>query len=282
LSHGRALCTMGRMSTSLSFGVFADAHYADRVYADRHCEDSADKLAQAVATFNERAVLFLVDLGDRTDAWSSPESEKAGAERTNGILSSFTGECHHVLGNHDLAALTKEEFLSMHKNRDRLPYYSFDAGEVQCIVLDANCLEDGSDYANGNFRWDLCWIPEQQLAWLVETLESARSRRSIVFVHENLDFRLWQGNLDPHVVQNHEQIRDVLENHGNVAAVFQGHCHAGRYSFHGGIHYITMSAMVVGPGPASNSYAVVHLHDDGGLEVEGHGRQISLSLEARG
>lgn len=268
------------MSTSLSFGVIADAHCADRVYADRHCEDSADKLAQAVATFDERCLSFLVDLGDRTDSWSSPETEKVGAAGTNAILSSFDGECHHVLGNHDLASLTKQEFLSMHVSRYRQPYYSFDAGEFHFVVLDANCLEDGSDFAPGNFRWDLCWIPERQLTWLVEDLESTGSKKSIVFVHENLDFRLWQGNLDPHVVQNHEQIRGILEHHGNVTAVFQGHCHTGRYSISGGVHYITLSAMVVGPGPANNAYAVVHLHDNGGVEVEGYGRQISLSLEA--
>ena len=268
------------MSTAISFGVFADAHYADRVYADRYCKDSADKLSQAVATFNEQHVPFLVDLGDRTDAWSTAETEKAGAAGVNELLSAFNGECYHVLGNHDLASLTKHEFLAMHVSRYRQPYYSFDAGEFHFIVLDANCLEDGSDFAAGNFSWDLCWVSESQLAWLVKDLESAGSRKCVVFLHENLDFRLWEGNLDPHVVQNHEQIKDILQRYGNVTAVFQGHCHTGRYSHSGGIHYITISAMVVGPGPSNNSYAIVRLRGDGSIEVEGYGKQISLSLEA--
>ena len=74
-----------------------------------------------------------------------------------------------------------------------------------------------------------------------------RAERPVyIFIHENLDFRLWEGKLDPHVLHNHEEIRGVLEKEGNVRAVFQGHCHAGRYSRMGGIDYITFQAAVDG------------------------------------
>ena len=263
---------------TLVFGVFADAHYARKVYADRHCEDSIDKLSAAVDRFGETGSDFIVDLGDSIDHEPDPETEIRQLVEVNEVLSRVSVPAYFVLGNHDLATLTKETFLREAGSEIREPYYSFDRGGRHFVVLDANCNPDGSAYGAGNFSWDRCIIPQEQLAWLEADLSAAGTVPCYVFIHENLDDREWEGALDPHCVMNHREVREVLEESGKVMVVFQGHYHHGRYESRNGIHYVTLAAMVVGPGTGSNAFAVVRLHPDGRIDVEGAGRQESYSF----
>lgn len=262
----------------MKFGIFADAHYALKTYADRHCHDSIGKLEEAIGIFNNAGLSFVVNMGDSIDGDPDKDVELGYLQKVSDTLSNMHNPLHVVIGNHDLATLTKEEYLEYASSHNSDRYYSFDRGGFHFMILDGNFNEDGSDFSAGNFSWDRCFVPGQQLAWLKADLEVSEARPKVIFIHENLDNRLYEGALDPHVIKNHREIRTVLENAGNVAAVFQGHCHTGRYAIIKSIHYITLSALVVGPGRQNNAFAVVELNKDGGIEVEGYGRQISFSL----
>ena len=258
------------------FGAFADSHYAEMVYGDRHCRDSPAKLQACIDTFEHSELDFAVCLGDLIDKAEDRDTELGYLRHMCQILDDFTGAFHCVVGNHDVATLSKGEFLE-YAGVSQRAYYSFDVNEVHFVVLDGNCHRDGSDFSAGNFSWDDAWLAAAQLEWLERDLAASGARPSLVFCHENLDHRLWEEALDPHVLRNAEAVRQVLEKNGNVRAVMQGHYHAGMRTTLNGIAYIGLRAMVVGAGMENNAYAMVSLYADGGIEVVGFGQQPSFS-----
>ena len=195
----------------------------------------------------------------------------------------FRGEKAVVLGNHDLASFGKHEFLAAARQAGcylerPTPYGSLDRQSVHLVFLDGNCHADGTDFCCGDFDWAETWVSDVQIAWLAEDLHAAGDRPAIVFCHEDLDPRLEGSAPEPHVVRNAATVRSVLEQVGNVRAVFQAHYHPGLYAIANGIPYIGITAMVEGSKPESNAYAIVTLCADGRLEVEGFGRQRSWSI----
>ena len=256
------------------FGAFADAHYADKVYGDRHCHDSADKLQACVEVFRNEGVDFAVCMGDLIDSAEELEVEIGYARTMSDIFTRFEGPRHWVLGNHDVSALTKEEFLEL-CGAERPAYYSFDVNGVHFVVLDGNFHEDGSEFRAGDFSWDDAWVCAAQTEWLARDLAEAGDRRAVILCHENIDHRLWNGVLDPHVVRDAARVRQVLEEAGNVTAVVQAHYHPGMQTVQNGIPYVCLRAMVVGAGMENTAYAIVEVHEDGRLVVEGRGQQFS-------
>lgn len=251
-----------------SFAVITDLHYADKDTAGtRHYRDSRPKLKKAIETFNGKDPRFLIELGDVIDA-ADKETELGYLRTINATLKEFDGPCHYVLGNHDVATFSKEEFIA--GSGMKAPYYSFDEGDYHFVVLDANFLGDGTPYNAGNFVWTDTIIPTQEQDWLKRDLAAAGDRPTIVFVHQNL-----HDESNPHGVKNAPDIRALLENASNVRHVFQGHDHNGAYAEINGIHYLTLKAAVEGPYPANNAYAMVYLHADGSLTVEGYAAQES-------
>ncbi len=260
---------------SLSFGLVTDVHHADVPPAgSRHYRDSREKLAQAVATFNQRRLPMVVELGDFVDAGASKADDLKYLQEVRMIFETFRGRRHYVLGNHCVARLTKEEFLTNCGAENRSGYYSFDRGRYHFIVLDANYRKDGVPYAAGNFSWTDTSIPEAQQQWLAEDLGRAKDQKAILFVHQNLD-----KEKDAHGVKNAPQIRQILEAAGNVLAVFQGHMHTGGYEKLGGIHYCTLRAMVAGPGTQNNAYCVVTLDPGDRITLEPFGQQKPVTFE---
>ena len=257
------------------FGFFADAHYAEKVYGDRHCNNSPAKLRACIDEFERRGLNFVISMGDIIDQADDPQTERAYLTRMNQIFEGFSGPRHAVIGNHDVATLSKEEFL---RHCDSPPVYSFDVGGVHFVVLDGNCHEDGSDFSAGNFSWDEAWIFSVQLEWLRRDLEAVRQRPVIVFCHENVDDRLWRGERDPHILCNAAQLRDVLAGAGNVRALIQAHYHPGILTSLNGIDCIGLRAMVVGEGLENNAYAIVSLYEDGRLAIDGFGQQPIYQL----
>jgi len=263
------------------FGIVSDSHYADVDDLDmRYYRQSLDKMTECIELMNRKNLDFIIELGDLKDQ-DTPGIE----EKTIGYLlaiekvfQKFNGATYHVMGNHDMDSLSKEQFLANVKNtkisRNR-KYYSYDINGLHFIVLDSNYLEDGGDYDHGNFVWTNTNIPEEELAWLKKDLAGARGA-VIVFNHQLLD-----GTGD-HYVDNAGDVRKILEDSGKVLAVFQGHNHEGGYSLIEGIHYYTLKAMVEGSGQENNAYAVVDVYPDNNIAVKGYRKAVSRELGVAG
>ena len=270
--------------TILRFGIVTDVHYADtETRQNRHYRESAAKMVECVACMNDQKVDFLVELGDFKDE-GRPAMEHNilnDLEAIEKIFGQFKGRRYHVLGNHDVDSISKDQFLARVTNTGIAPnskYYSFDSKGMHFVVLDANYKIDGSDYDRGNFVWTDTNIPSQELAWLESDLAST-SNPVIVFVHQPLDD---QGQFG---INNAVQVRQILQDSQRVFAVFQGHNHAGHYSRIEGVHYYTLRAMVDGAGTRSSSYAVVDVHDDLSILVKGYrraeGRKLGMLRKIR-
>lgn len=281
LAVGSLSCALRSSSNAASrtirFGIVTDCHYADAEAAGtRFYRQSPDKLAECVELMNAEKVTFLIELGDFKDQGKPPVEQETlsyldGVEE---VFQKFRGPTYHVLGNHDLDSISKEQFLARIENTNidsNRSYYSFDVNGLHCVVLDANHRTGGADYDHGNFDWTDANVPTQELTWLVQDLAAA-SRPVIVFTHQLLD---GTGSV---YVKNAAQVRQILEASGKVLAVFQGHHHAGSYSNIAGIHYYTLKALVEGTGAENNSYAIAEAHPDGSITVTGYRRAESKRL----
>jgi len=265
-------------STRIRFGIVTDTHYADRDHQrNRYYRESISKMKEFIELMNKENVAFIVELGDFKDQGDPPaeESTISYLQTIEEEFQKFKGNKYHVLGNHDVDSISKEQFLANVTNTNisqESKYYSFDLNGLHLIVLDANFRSDGLDYDSGNFDWTDANIPQAELNWLESDLAST-SKPSIIFVHQQTD---GQGD---HFVKNAADVRLNLQKDKKVLAVFQGHNHAGHYSYIEGIHYYTLKAMVEGDGEENNSYAIVEIYDDYSITVTGYRRALSKILE---
>ena len=267
----------GRRKGAVRFGIVTDCHYADADTAGtRFYRHSLDKLSECVEVMNRLQVEFIVELGDFKDQQNPPieQNTLSYLRAVEGVFSQFNGPAYHVLGNHDQDSLSKAQFLANVKNTGINPeksYYSFDFSGVHLVVLDANYKSDETDYDHGNFDWTDANVPPAELQWLRRDL-AASSGPVIVLVHQLLD------GTGSHYVKNAAEVRQILEDSDRVMAVFQGHRHDGGYSFIEKIHYYTLKAVIEGPGPENNSYAVVEVRPDMSITVTGYRKAVSDQL----
>ena len=259
---------------ALRFGILTDTHYSDReVGGTRHYRDSLQKMQEAIDEFNRAEVDFIIELGDMKDMPKSADPAKtlADLDRIEAIFRQFDGATYHVLGNHDMDCISKEEFLAHTTNTGRAKgrsYYSFAARGVRCIVLDANFNADLSPYCRGNFDWTSAQVPPQQLEWLEAELKAHAGEPTLIFLHQLLDSF---SDINKSVcVSNAAEVVAIIERHPQVLAVFQGHHHPGHYSHRNGIHYITLNGMIEKAAPAHNSFAIVELSASGDITLTGY------------
>lgn len=257
----------GAAEPGLRVGLITDLHYADKdPKGTRHYRETLAKLEEAGAFFESRPPEFVVELGDLIDAADDVSTETGYLRRISAAFASVAKVRHHVLGNHCVDTLTKTEFLGG-VGQDR-SYYSFDEGGFHFIILDACFRSDGAGYERKNFDWKDANLPPPELEWLRADLAAAKGP-AVVFAHQRLDTE------DAHSIRNAAEVRSVLESSGKVRAVFQGHSHKNDLSDLGGIHYVTLRAMVEGSGAAENGYGLLTLHRDGGIRLEGARMQTS-------
>ena len=256
----------------IKFGLVADIHYARaEILWNRYFDQSKTKLTDAINFFNKEYLDFIIELGDLKDEGNPPDMLETidFLVEIEKVFSGFKGPVYHVLGNHDMDSISKDDFLSRIKNfgqEKARNYYSFDMGGIKFLVLDPNYNADGSDYDKGNFDWTSSVVPPDQVEWLKAELSDTRLP-VIVFIHQLIDS--FSGIPEDYCVNNAVEIVRILETSGKVVAVFQGHYHNGYYSFRNGIHYYTMKAMVEGSLPENNSYAIVEIDDHLNIMVSG-------------
>ncbi len=258
-------CASAADAPATRFGIITDLHYADKPPAGtRHYRETIAKLAEAGRQFAKDKPAFVVELGDLIDAASAVETELAYLKTINKEFAAIAKERHHVLGNHCVDMLSKEEFLGGVERKDA--HYSFDSAGTHFVVLDACYRSDGKPYGRKNSKWNDANIPAAELDWLKADLKSAKGK-VIVFVHQRLDVT------NDYRIQNAPAVRKLLEESGKVLAVFQGHSHKNDHKEIAGIHYCTLTAMIEGSGAANNGYSTVDVKADGTIVVAGFRNQ---------
>ena len=281
------LCAFGAESDLVRIGIVTDVHV--------HDTDSPNEFggAKVMVNYAERLTAFvdamsawpadtIIDLGDFVNGIFVMGADLGDPARIPSlladgvsILSGFDGPIHHVIGNHDVYDLSKEEYLAGIGAEST--YYSFDLGAYHVIILDAQFTKEGADY--GHVSWMVQGtIPEHELTWLRDDLAST-DKPTVVCVHQPLDVD-YSFTAGGSPTSNHLDVRDVLAGSGNVIAVFQGHAHDINYSLIDGIHYVTIAGMVDHGEPTPPSWAQVVLDPEARtITIQGSGLQDSLDLD---
>lgn len=245
---------------AVRFGMMTDMHHADKnMRINRYFRKTLEKLEAAAAELKKAKPAFVIELGDFIDKAPEVEVELGYLKQVKQAFSKLPGDKHYVLGNHCVDTLTKDEFLGVVGQEKS--YYSFDQGNIHFVVLDACFLKDGTPYGRNNSRWNDANIPQHELDWLAQDLKQS-NKPTIVFIHQRLDSE------DGYAVNNAPAARRVLEQSGNVLAVFQGHYHRNDHTLINGIHYCVCRAMVEGDAE-HNGYSVVDVFADGTIKLDG-------------
>jgi len=221
------------MEKELLFGICADVHHEEG-------KDERWRMKAFVEEAERRGAEFIIQLGDFINA------NKAGEEMLK-VWNSFPGKKYHVLGNHDTEHGGKEVIMAFQGQKEK--YYSFDAGNYHFIVLDTNYKKQGAqfvDYGSPEYvkeKNDLfnCYIPDSQLEWLKNDIDST-DKRCFIFTHATLEVGNW-------VVTNLHRLTDVFwranekAGYNKVTMCFSGHDHSDEYLFKGGVHYYVVNSM---------------------------------------
>lgn len=270
------------MKPLFSFGVFADAQYADIPRAgNRYYMESANKLKDACDAFGKEEVNFVINLGDLIDRDFSSFDPVTRIIKASGI------KTYHVTGNHDYSVDQAD--------KDKIPvigrknYYSLTYKGFRFIFLDGNEI---STYAaqtpeeektarellagmkTSGMKNAMDWngaMSVEQLKWLDSQLALAETKgqKAIISCH----FPVYPE--DVHNLLNYADVLPILQKHNNAIAWFAGHNHAGSYCISNNVHFVTFRGMV--ETPSSSSYAVVDVFSDR-LEIRGSGREENRTL----
>jgi manganese-dependent ADP-ribose/CDP-alcohol diphosphatase len=275
-------------SPEVSYGIMADCQAADADDWKGKIRGSGKpflncyrlspaKLAEAVETFNQYELDFIIHLGDFVDR------DLRDAERLHRITGRAIAPLIHVIGNHELwvPGTKVEDIVKLYKMPSQ--YYSQSQNGNRFIALDT-CDLGVLEHAEGSPEWKVghallekmeregaiqayMWnggLGERQLEWLDQELTNAEKHdeKATIFAHHPV--------FPPSVLNalNREEILEVIDKHDNVMAFINGHDHGGAYGERGGVPYVTMPGML---SSTTNAFAVAHQYADR-LELKGFGR----------
>ena len=264
----------------IRFGMISDIHYADREPAgNRFYRQSLSKVKDAVDEMNRQKVDFMIELGDFKDQDVVPNEANTLKYLADieAVFRKFNGPTYHVLGNHDTDGISKQQFLERVENTgipNTESYYSFTQKGIHFVVLDGDFTKEGKAYDHGNFTWDNASIPAEEMDWLKADLKWNKLP-VIVFIHQMLD----ESKDVKQAVENAVEVRQILEQAGNILCVIQGHVHEERYNLINGIHYYSVNAVVDGDGPENSACMIVDVYNNGSLKIEGFLRATDREIK---
>lgn len=270
LASGNVLkAAHARQTEVLSLGLLTDIHYADKnTLGTRAYRDSLLKGKDAAEFFKIKKPAAIICLGDLIDAAPSVDTEISYLTAICKVLNIAGIPRHHVLGNHCVATLKKEEFFKYAKSANTEGHYSFDLKGTHFIVLDACYNSKMEPYSRNNFVWHDSNITPQEIEWLKEDLAETKLP-TVIFTHQRLDV----DRPNKYAIKQSVEVRKILEESKKVRVVFQGHSHKNELAEVNEIPYCTLAAMVEGEGVESNSYSLLRFLSDGSIKLEGYHRQ---------
>jgi len=276
-----AVITAGNEGGVVRFGLIADvhAHDTDSPLEGKWMTHTEERLAAFTGAMNAWGPDFVIELGDFVNGWVVLGADPGDPGRipnllawADGLYAAFEGTRYHVIGNHDVYNLDKEQYRAILGMETTT--YSFDAGAYHFVVLDVQFAEDGTDLAH-TYTGVSGFVPEGELDWLRDDL-AASDRPTIVFVHQMLDAYIQEWGRA--LVANQQEVQAVLVEDGDVIAVFQGHAHDNAHHEIDGIHYVTFEALVDQGTPPS--WARITLDPSACIiTIVGEGDQASYVLE---
>ncbi|WP_435067755.1 metallophosphoesterase family protein [Haloplanus sp. C73] len=234
---------------SLEVAVLADLHL-DADSADRILDELRETVDRIERRHDPDRLVILGDVVQDV----SPEADARNVRRAVDVLDEFSTPVRWLLGNHDVAALSRERVTDLLGNER----YGAD-GPLVFLDSSAPRLGDG--------RGEL---DAEQLAFLDGVLDSRSN--ALVFVHHpihyhSLDDNYWFSDR-PEVAfcGNKGAVEPMLDD--GVRAVFNAHLHEADFRMIDGVAHVTVDAFNKSASDRGvGAYATVTLADDGSLFV---------------
>lgn len=213
--------------------IITDVHYGT---------DKKDKLGtkapRLTRTFLKAAIGFnadsIIDLGDRIEE-ETREKDRENLKSYCAIFKQTAIPYHGVIGNHDDKNMSRAEHAEICKIPEKS--YTFDYKGYHLVFWNPNRYVSRDHGIH---------IDQESMDWLKETLGKT-DKPVILSTHVPLD------NLDDEETQDiykyffwteGKEIRNILEDAGNVILCLSGHRHRDRHREINGIHYITINSLV--------------------------------------
>ena len=154
-------------------------------------------------------------------------------------------------------------------------YYSFEFGQYHFVVLSFQIIGDHT-----HIKEDIrAIVPPEQVEWLKANLNKT-DKLALIFTHYGLAEDDMKGNFwfetDPHfaMFDNRAEVKKILEQSGQVKAVFNAHQHWNQIHVENNIPYFTVTSMTENfknDGIPTKAYTIVNLDKDKiSVEVKGN------------
>lgn len=284
-----------------SFGVISDVQYAD--IADgrsflgvpRYYRHSILVLQRAVKKWNDLQKLsFAVNFGDIVDGFCPKDQSLNAVKKVVSAFEKFNGPIYHMIGNHCLYNLPREELLPLLKipGHDGSAYYDFSPiPGYRFVVLDAydisaigwpkdhpktiealRLLKEKNPNADKNspvgleglerrFLMFNGAVGKEQLQWLDNVLRDATNSKQMVIISCHLPLDPGASTSEA-LLWNFDEVMDVIHRYKCVKVCFGGHDHKGGHSVDShGVHHRVFEAALECP-PNTDAFGYVDVYED--------------------
>ncbi|KAL1201236.1 Manganese-dependent ADP-ribose/CDP-alcohol diphosphatase [Cardamine amara subsp. amara] len=300
-----------------SFGVIADVQYADipdgRSFlgVPRYYRNSILVLQRAVETWNQHGNLkFVINMGDIVDGFCPKDQSLAATKKLVHEFEKFSGPVYHMIGNHCLYNLPREELLPLLKipGRDGNAYYDFSpTPEYRIVVLDGydisavgwpkdhpntiaalKILEEKNPNSDKNSPAGLVDVErrfvkfngavgEKQLQWLDSVLQDASKLNQRVIVCGHVPMNPGVASKAA-LLWNFDEVMSIIHKYDSVNVCLSGHDHKGGYFVDShGVHHRSLEAALECP-PGTYSFGYIDVYENK-LSLVGTDRMQSTDFE---
>ncbi|KAF8117764.1 hypothetical protein N665_0008s0110 [Sinapis alba] len=297
---------MGSVTTQplFSFGVIADVQYADipdgRSFlgTPRYYRNSILVLQKAVQAWNQHGNLkFVINMGDIVDGFCPKDQSLSATKKLVNEFDNFQGPVYHMIGNHCLYNLPRQELLPLlnipRRDDDNNAYYDFSpTPEYRVVVLDGydisavgwpedhpktlaalKILEEKNPNLEKNSPEGLVdverrfvkyngGVGEKQLEWLDGVLGDATELNQKVIVCGHVPMSPGAASKAA-LLWNFDEVMSVIHKYDVVKVCLSGHDHKGGYfvDSHGVHHRSLEAALECPPGIKIFCFGMLRVRD---------------------
>lgn len=264
----------------------------------QYFSDAPRRLSEAVDAWLEQSVAFVLNLGDIVDGRGDFERTRSDLAVVTAPLARLACPVLHVLGNHCLKYLPRDELLASF-GMGPAAYYRTDlAPGWRLLVVDTSDISVYGRWADGSAQLaeaeaylaahppGVRGAPDEnvrmrrynggvgaaQLSWLRRELAAAAADGARVIVASHHCFA--EGACrESHRAWNGTPLASLLAESGVVALALAGHDHPGGFGAVGSVPFVTVEAMLEAA-EGSNSFGVVRVYAEK-IEIDACGTGLS-------
>ncbi|MFB4159992.1 metallophosphoesterase [Geomicrobium sp. JSM 1781026] len=251
----------------VTFSIIGDLHYSIGESESEEMMELKNRFFQHFLTeFFSLQSDFHVSIGDLTHHGKREEIQSIYA-KINHLSASF----QHVLGNHDLYELTKDEIVQL---TGKPRYHAYSCSEGRVIRLDST-REKRPDNWSGV-------IDNEQFYWLKQEIDSHQNEPLIIFSHHPLYNTTTRSSEFNGSIIKEDPIHELLQNHKPGGYFFCGHCHTHSICREDNWCYIQTAAVydhpVIRTVSIKNRTLKTTLHEIDDIELKNNAKKIHDSL----